>query len=85
MLVKNKASGEVETLRYSAAMDAVDAGTHEIVTEGTAGSAADADPVSGRDLDKMSKDELLAEAARRGVEVKVSESKADIIKAIEAK
>ena len=35
------------------------------------------------DLDKMTKDELLAEAERRGVEVKPSDTKAEIIKALE--
>lgn len=83
MLVKNKASGAVETLRYGAAMEAVAAGTHEIVTEDTVVLTADTD--AGRDLDKMTKDELLAEAERRGVEVKASDTKAEIVKALEAK
>lgn len=83
MLVKNKASGGVETLRYNAAKDAVEAGTHEIVTEGAAGPADEAETVSGLDLDKMSKDELLAEAERRGVQVKAADTKAEIIKALE--
>lgn len=39
MLVKDKKSGEVESLRYGPAMDAVTAGTHEIVVEGDAPEA----------------------------------------------
>lgn len=31
MLVKNKKSGETETMRHGPAMDAVEAGTHEFV------------------------------------------------------
>lgn len=49
---------------------------------GTADEHFADDPI---DLDKMSKDELLAEAERRGVEVKPSDTKAEIIKALEAK
>jgi hypothetical protein len=37
------------------------------------------------DLDAMTKDELLAEAKKRNVEVKATDTKAEIIKAIEAK
>ena len=37
------------------------------------------------DLDKMTKDELVAEAEKRGVQVKASDTKTDIIKALEAK
>ncbi|MBP0440683.1 hypothetical protein [Tianweitania sediminis] len=37
------------------------------------------------DLDKMTKDELVAEAGKRGVEVKASDTKADIIKSLESK
>jgi hypothetical protein len=36
------------------------------------------------DLDQMTKDELLAEAERRGVEVKSSDTKAEIIAALNA-
>lgn len=39
MLVKNKKSGETETLRYGAAMDAVAAGTHALVNVDEAGEA----------------------------------------------
>jgi len=86
MLVKNKKSGEVEAMRHGPAVDAVTAGTHEFVNlkEGT----ADGQQTGGEqavDLDKMTKDELVAEAEKRGVEVKASDTKADIIKALEAK
>ncbi len=36
------------------------------------------------DLDAMSKDELLAEAKKRGVDVKASDSKGDILAALKA-
>lgn len=36
------------------------------------------------DLDAMTKDELIAEAERRGVEVKSSETKAEILAALKA-
>lgn len=45
-------------------------------------------PLSGdiepADIEKLTKDELLAEAQRRGIEVKPSDTKAEIIKALEA-
>ena len=37
------------------------------------------------DLDAMTKDELLAEAKKRNVEVKATDTKAEIIKVLEAK
>lgn len=36
------------------------------------------------DLDKMTKDELVAEAEKRGVEVKASDTKAEILAALKA-
>jgi len=39
---------------------------------------------SAADLDKMTKDELVAEAEKRGVEVKSSDTKAEIIAALNA-
>ncbi|SMD10045.1 hypothetical protein SAMN06297251_12729 [Fulvimarina manganoxydans] len=44
---------------------------------------SDHEPVV-RDLDEMTKDELIAEAARRGVEVKSSDTKAEIMAALTA-
>ena len=46
----------------------------EAVVEGEASS----------DLDKMTKDELLAEAEKQGVEVKSSDTKAEILAALKA-
>lgn len=92
MLVKNKQSGDIETMRYGAAADAVSAGTHEHVnvdpgkpvddpSAETQGSSDD----GSADLSAMSKEELVAEAERRGVKVKAGDTKAEIIAAIEAK
>jgi hypothetical protein len=84
MQVKNLATGETEGMRYGAAVEAVNAGTHEYVNE--AGTPADGAPADDAvDLNSMTKDQLLAEAAKRGVEVKPTDNKAEIIKAIEAK
>ncbi|MDX6806319.1 hypothetical protein [Terrihabitans rhizophilus] len=86
MQVKNLATGEIDALRYGAAADAVNAGTHEYISE-NGKPAAGAAPVAGKpvDLNSMTKDDLLAEAQRRGVEVKAGDTKVEIIKALEAK
>ena len=93
MQVKNQATGEVEFMRHGPATDAVTAGTHEFVNVEDDGSdkavnaafeaiEALADEAK---LDSMSKEELIAEAAARGVMVKPTDTKAEIIKAIESK
>lgn len=93
MQVKNKATGETEYLRHGPATDAVTAGTHEFVNVEDDGSDKAVNAAfeaieafaNGGKLDAMSKDELIAEASVRGVIVKPTDTKAEIIKAIEAK
>jgi len=48
MKVKNKETGEVEAMRYGAAMDAVTAGTHEIVNEDSEAAEAVDDPKAAK-------------------------------------
>ncbi|NDV88797.1 hypothetical protein GTW51_19050 [Aurantimonas aggregata] len=91
MQVKNKKSGEVETMRYGAAAAAVSAGTHKHVNVDADKAVADPSVQSqdssgngSADLSAMTKDELVAEAEKRGVEVKAGDTKAEIIKALEA-
>lgn len=83
MLVKNIETNVTESLRYGPAMDAVTAGTHTIVNGHAVGASASSEAKAS--LDALTKDELLAKAKERGVEVKASDTKADIIKALEAK
>ena len=52
----------------------------EVVATGVGEPAATNAPV---ELSAMSKDELVAEAEKRGVEVKAGDTKAEIIKALE--
>ena len=54
----------------------------EDVRTGISVDASDAGSVP--DLDKMTKDELVAEAERRGIEVKTSDTKAEIAAVLRA-
>ena len=83
MLVKNK-KGEVEAMRYDVAMAAVNAGTHEIVNVDPSNPDVDVAGEESPDLDAMTKEELLAEAQSRGVDVKASDTKAEILAALKA-
>ncbi|WP_108459190.1 hypothetical protein [Devosia naphthalenivorans] len=46
--------------------------------------AAEQPASSPKTIDEMTKDELIAEAAKRNVEIKTSDNKADILAALEA-
>ncbi|GHA13399.1 hypothetical protein GCM10007989_05000 [Devosia pacifica] len=48
------------------------------------GQSTEQDLPKDKPLDRMNKDELIAEAERRGVEIKASDTKADILAAIAA-
>jgi len=87
MQVKDKKSGDVETLRYSAAIDAVTAGTHEFVNTADTDNPSEASSETapgGEVSEKMTKEELLAIAAERGVEIDPAKTKAEIVAAINA-
>lgn len=88
MQVKNKQTGAVEFMRHGPATDAVTAGTHEFVNDepGTVQQpASDADAsTKDADLGAMTKDELLAEAAKRGIDIKAGATKAEIVDALSA-
>lgn len=83
MQLRNKSTGEIEAMRHGPAVAAVSAGTHEHVNLADGPDGED-DADAAADLDGMTKDELLAEAERRGVTVQSSDTKAKIVEVIRA-
>jgi hypothetical protein len=78
MQVRNNETGKIETMRFGPAQDAVSAGTHTIVNVDESGK-----PKRVLTLGEMSKDQLLATATKRGVEVSPSATKAEILAALQ--
>ncbi len=89
MQVRNKETGEIETLRHGPATDAVTAGTHDFVNLDGGGDPKivpekKADHEGNPSLDAMTKDQLVALAKERNVTVASDATKADILAALKA-
>ncbi|NEU15095.1 hypothetical protein G3T14_24005 [Methylobacterium sp. BTF04] len=86
---KGTKDAEVVTLGWDEAQAALQAGTHDVVTDSEDGGAISGengpDPKpAGDDLDGKTRSELEALAAERGIDVSAAKSKADVIAALRA-